>query len=170
MTAKRQRRQKRPAITVDGENWLRGEDGGAWTYFESDLAKFWKENGAAILAEHILRSPGSRPIRWWQFEAPEPRRRLGGRGTPLHEVSAYALMLHFGLPVFWRTWGDGFGRGTPVDPYDPPLFEGEGLYLTRLGLLQPGEKPSRKALKPVAIRVNSEGALDQFTASNRPVP
>jgi hypothetical protein len=71
---------------------------------------------------------------------PLPRRRLGGTGTPLHECSAYIAPFEYGIPSAWRTHGDYFTSGTPIDPADPPRYESESKYLLRLGLLLPGER------------------------------
>jgi hypothetical protein len=38
------------------------------------LAAVWADHGDAIVAEHVAEHPGSRPHRWWQYSAPEPRR------------------------------------------------------------------------------------------------
>jgi hypothetical protein len=92
------------------------------------------------VAHHVKRWPGTRPARWWEYSAPEPRRRLGGTGTPLHECSAYIAPFEYGIPSAWRTHGDYFTSGTPIDPADPPRFESEAKYLLRLGLLLPGER------------------------------
>jgi hypothetical protein len=121
--------------------WLLGGRGGAWEFLEKrPLSAVWAEHEQAIVAWHIRRGPGRRPARWWEFSAPEPRRRLGGRGTPLHECTAYALSLHYGIPADWRRVGDYFTSGTPIDPQVPPRFESEAKYLLRLGLLLPGER------------------------------
>jgi hypothetical protein len=116
--------------------------------------------------------PGIRPARWWQHSAPriplgtfpglyfdgklpEPRQRLGGIGTPAHEVLAYKPTYSLGLPAIWITpWQVKYCSGTAVDihgapigslyPKDfkgvaidvnnPPIFESEATYLKRLGL------------------------------------
>jgi hypothetical protein len=120
--------------------WLLGGRGGAWSFLEKrDLRDVWHEHAEAILAHHVKRRPGTRPARWWQFDAPEPRRRLGGTGTPLHECSAYVAPFTYGIPTAWRTHGDFFTSGTPIDPEDPPAFESEAAYLLRLNLLLPDE-------------------------------
>jgi hypothetical protein len=121
--------------------WLLGGRGGAWSFLEKrDLRDVWHEHAEAILAHHVKRRPGTRPARWWQFDAPEPRRRLGGTGTPLHECSAYVAPFTYGIPDGWRRHGDYFTEGMPIDPDDPPRFESEAKYLLRLGLLLPGER------------------------------
>src|SRR5437763_108874 len=84
-------------------------------------------------------SPRARPEAWWRFDAPEPRRRLGGTGAPWGEQQ-----MARGVPSVWVTasnrgqWGNP--PGPAIEPDDPPLFESESAYLDRLGLLQPGER------------------------------
>jgi hypothetical protein len=121
--------------------WLLGGSGGGWVYLERrDLREVWAEHAEAIVQHHVKRRPGSRPARWWQYDSPEPRRRLGGVGTPLHECSAYIAPFEYGVPSAWRVHGDFFRSGVPIDPEDPPRYESEAKYLLRLGLLLPGER------------------------------
>ena len=101
------------------------------------LRETWQASG--IMAAWNL--PGLRPFAWWLFDAPrlpfpgcfydgqlpEPRRHLGGPGQPLHEVLNYSPRSEFGI---WAWYGD---------PADPPTFETQFAYLTRHGLLLPGE-------------------------------
>jgi hypothetical protein len=145
---------------------------------ESELLTAWREHGGKILAQWAARHPGTRPSCWWQFDAPrlptgtfpecyydgalpEPRLRLGGKGTPAFECLNYVPAFAYGLPV---SWVSGFDcdyysgkardvRGQPIgmgyigrefsgekfDPTDPPAFESQAGYLKRLGLLLPGE-------------------------------
>ena len=155
MTAPRPRRNRRPVVSEECQAWLRGE-ASSWEFFHIEpLAQTWADHGDRIVAEHVRDHPGTRPIRWWEYAAPEPRLRLGGRGTPLHEVSAYALNLVRGIPAYWRQYGDAFTLGEPIDPLDPPVFEGEGAYLKRLGLLLPRERPGRLSLAPEAVRLEA---------------
>ena len=46
------------------------------------VADMWAELGEGIVAEWAQERPGSRPSCWWRYQAPEPRRRLGGVGSP----------------------------------------------------------------------------------------
>jgi hypothetical protein len=115
--------------------------------------RLWGMFGAGITDEHVEQYPGTRPARWWQFDAPEPRRRVGGTGTPCHERLADVLRLTLGVPTDWITRSDVETynlTGTPLDvpaldPADPPTYESEAAYLERLSLFAPGE---RKRLKP----------------------
>jgi hypothetical protein len=82
--------------------WLLGGCGGAWYYLQKrDLREVWAEHREAIVQHHVKRRPGSRPLRWWEYDAPEKRRRLGGIGTPLHECSAYIAPFEYGIPSAW---------------------------------------------------------------------
>ncbi len=166
----RRPRQHRAEIPADLINYLKDEPGIPRDFYfweERDIRAAWDEVQESILADWIDRYPGRRPRFWWKFEAPEPRQRLGGTGTPCHEVLAHAPYYPFGVPVFWVSqWDADFynGRrcdvngnrigtkykegdfaGVPIDPQDPPLYESEAEYLRRLGLLLPGE---RKRLSP----------------------
>jgi hypothetical protein len=110
-----------------------------------DLKEFWLAHRETIVAEHVAERPGTRPTRWWDFEAPERRQRVGGVGSTWQDVYDWDR----GIPVrrVWYRLGDlnwhqGMrSRGlTPMDPLDPPKFESEAAYLRRLGLFIAGEE------------------------------
>ncbi len=139
--------------------------------------------------------PGTRPWAWWRFDGPrwrledmparisdpsaywathaelcEPRRRLGGTGTPEYEVLATWPALPFGLPSSWvdpwavsyyngrarnirgerigTEYHEGQFHGVAPDPHDPPMFESEAAYIERHGLWLPGE---RARIRPAAF-------------------
>jgi hypothetical protein len=126
--------------------WLLGGRGGAWYYLQKrDLREVWAEHREAIVQHHIRRRPGTRPFRWWEFDSPGPRRKLGGIGTPLHEGSGFITPLEFGIPSDWCVRGGYFTEGVPIDPADPPAFESEAAFLARHKLFLPGE---RERLRP----------------------
>ena len=103
----------------------------------------WAEHGAVLVAHFVKRNPGRRPSRWWTYDAPrqpmgtfpgwwcdgkfeQPRLRLGGVGTPAHEVLNVGPRHHYGIPAEWvggenREWltADGIDA-VPIDPADPP--------------------------------------------------
>ena len=137
---------------------------------ERKLREAWAAHRAAILAEWVRKCPGTRPSCWWEFDAPrqpldgtlpEPRLRLGGKGTPAHEALNYVPEFEFGMPASWvENWCIEYYNGSakdiygnPIgteyregkfiaenfDPNDPPTFEAEAAYLKRLGQLAPGE-------------------------------
>jgi hypothetical protein len=129
-----------PPDTPFGVWWdMRRDDGGAFRPGRPTVAELWAVHGAAIVQEQAAAQPGQRPRCWWRFNAPEPRRRVGGTGEPGRADLSY------GIPTSWA-WprpvlpGARFAGGPPpVDPDDPPTFEAEAEYLQRLGLLLPGE-------------------------------
>jgi hypothetical protein len=167
-------------ITDPEEAWLREDDSAAgFVKYASveELAALWAEHSERIVADHVAESPGTRPARWWQYSAPriplgtfpgwyydgklpEPRKRLGGIGTPASDVLAYVPTYAKGLPVIWiEPWmvryysglavdirGEHIGgelrefKGVAIDPDDPPTFESQAAYLKRLGLLLAGEE------------------------------
>jgi hypothetical protein len=173
--------KRRAEITDEHEAWLRGDDKAAGFVKYSpqeELAALWEANSERIVAEHVADHPGSRPERWWQYEAPrsplgtypgtwfdgqlpEPRRRLGGIGTPASDVLAYVPTFSCGVPAIWVTpWqvkyysgaavnirGEPIGslvptdfKGVAIDPNDPPRFESQAAYLKRHGLFLAGEE------------------------------
>lgn len=149
----------------------------------------WSHYREIVLAEWCRSKPGARPSYWWVFDAPRlpedqhgdyagsylakwliaPRLRLGGKGTPKHEVLCYAPSFGYGIPERWvDDWeieyyngravdvydapiGQNYSEGDFVaqhfDPNDPPRYESQAAYLKRHGLLMPGEarriKPSQ---------------------------
>lgn len=117
------------AADTDGLNfWF-------WVYQEGGHEVTWAQTRDALLVDWIAAHPGSRPWAWWQFDAREPRRRLGGIGE------TYAEGLDHGVPVWWMS--PSLARGTrfvAVDPQNPPQFESQASYLERLNLFQPGER------------------------------
>ncbi len=119
-----------------GANWL------YHTALDPDPVQAeWRSVRSQVLRSWIATHPGTRPYAWWCYEAPEPRRRVGGTGTPKHEVMKYVPALVFGIPKYWVTQDDVglpgiFGlRGVPFDITDPPRYESQASYLQRHGLL-----------------------------------
>jgi hypothetical protein len=153
------------------------EPGLGW--FETSARALWERHQAELMERWMVDHPGRRPRCWWDYEAPrqpfgswpgwwldgklpEPRLRLGGVGTPVHEVLAHVPEYAYGLPVLWvERWmseyyngrakdihGEPIGKnhkagsfaGVPIDPDAPPLYESQAVYLERHGLLLPGER------------------------------
>ena len=151
----------------------------------------WEAHRDKILTAWVKDKPGTRPARWWEFDAPrspvgtypgcyydgelpEPRRRIGGTGSPKYEFLAYAASFEFGLPTYWvdewevsyyngrskdihgipigTEFSEGNFDGIAYDPDDPPIFESQAAYLERHGLLTPAEKG---ALTPEAFEPES---------------
>ena len=95
---------------------------------DTEQRAVWRAVRARVLADWIQRTPGTRPWIWWEVDGPkwrlehmpkriahssalwvgrlcEPRRRLGGIGTPEYEVLNTWPSLPFGLPsVFVAAW------------------------------------------------------------------
>jgi hypothetical protein len=177
---------KRQALDADAQAWLRAEPHGFfWLKGDDKLKALWLEHGDDIVAEHVAEFPGTRPRRWWEYDAPrsargtypgccydaelpEPRKRLGGIGTPAYEVLCYKPSFQFGLPTSWISESDvdyysgtmrhvvtghlvnpkppgHIFKGLAIDPNDPPLYESEARFLDRNGLFLPGEKKRLKA-------------------------
>jgi len=131
-------------------------------FFGDDIADYWRAFGEKIVAEWIKQHPCTRPWFWWNFDSPEPRQRIGGIGTPKHEVLSYAPVFDFGIPSDWISQFEcdyyngraldihgvkinvefkaGDFKGVPIDPDDPPTFEAEAVYLERHGLLTTAER------------------------------
>ncbi len=127
----------------------------------------WAAVRDEILAEWIAERPGTRPRMWWRLDAPrwadpynrgtmaEPRRRMGGTGTPVFECLAYSPAFECAVPKQFvaadelEYYAEGGGLqnhdhpGEPVeayDPKDPPMYESQAAYLKRHGLLEEGEE------------------------------
>jgi hypothetical protein len=158
------------------------DDPGAGRHGRSASA-LWRANEATLLPVFVADHPGRRPSCWWRYSAPrqpagrwpgwwwdgklpEPRRRLGGIGTPAWEVLSYCPLYDRGIPALWVTAKDyaiqaelrATGRhngcirdgsfvreyealtAVPFDPYDPPIYESEAAYLERHNLFLPGER------------------------------
>src|SRR5687768_703005 len=94
-----------PEASSDDTWWRICEAGAcveALAHYPRSAVVLWRANRDALLAEWLRDSPGRRPRAWWDADAPrlpvgapysrgghgeqlaEPRRRLGGTGTPAH--------------------------------------------------------------------------------------
>ena len=152
MATKRTRRPRHHRAPVDPEVIEFLKDNAEFTYFATDqeIRSGWDQMRDEILADWAKKRPGTRPRAWWRFDAKEMRQRLGGTGQAAFEVLAHVEAYHLGIPTSWveprhaDLYGPDFA-GVPIDPEDPPLYESQGTYLKRLGLLLPGE---RKRLSP----------------------
>ena len=170
MPVRKRKDLRRAEVTDEHEAWLNGADKGCGLIPYSprdELATLWATHSERIVAEHVVESPGTRPSRWWRYVAPEPRRRLGGAGTPVSEaLLACKPIYQDGLPAIWITPGqvkyysgtavnirgepigeryptDAF-KGVAIDHNDPPRFESQAAYLKRLGLFLSGEERQLK--------------------------
>ncbi len=110
-------------------------------------AQLWNLHRDVILAEHVKEIPGIRPALFWQHDAPrlpmgtfpgwfidgklpEPRKRIGGTGTPAYEVTSVGPSFSYGIPDIW----------VGINYDDPPTFESQAAYLKRHGFLFAGEE------------------------------
>src|SRR5437667_12898333 len=57
---------------------------------KGNVEALWNLHRDTILIEHVKENPGTRPALFWQFDASEPRKRLGGTGTVASDVLNYA--------------------------------------------------------------------------------
>src|SRR5438132_718453 len=102
MPVRRRIDRRRQDVTDEHEAWLLGDQfaGGLFKYSPAEeLAAFWAEHSERIVADHVAEFPGTRPARWWQREASEPRKRLGGIGTPASDVLSYKPTFAYGIPT-----------------------------------------------------------------------
>ena len=165
-----------------------------------ELKVLWNAVKKDLLADWIKKKPCLRPWVWWTLDAPrwerkfdawfdgtlqEPRRRLGGIGTPNFEELAYFPHFSYGIPTGWVTkfqqeyyngraldihgniisseYTEGDFKGVAINSEDPPCFESVAVYLERHGLLTPTEKvylkKHQELLEPEKIELeeNEEG-------------
>jgi len=125
----------------------------------------WKLEREAVLREWVKAHPGTRPVHWWWYDARERRRRVGGTGSVYWAAMPETPTSYFrGMPNRWWTAShlEFLTRHTymrqqpsadavPYDVKDPPLFEAEGVYLERLGLLLPGEHVVNRQPEPCPL-------------------
>jgi hypothetical protein len=149
------------------------------------LREVWREVADDLLDQWIAERPGTRPYGWWLFDAPrwrpedrpewchdvpegivrwiaEPRRRVGGIGTPAHEVLNILAEFAFGMPIIWVTafdeayyngrardihdhpigtdYPEGHFPGLAPRADDPPRYEAQASYCDRHGVLRPDER------------------------------
>ncbi len=166
MPTKRQRRTRNRRAEIPAEliSYFRDETGFPTLAFflnDAEIKAAWYETKDGILKAWIVDAPGTRPSHWWKFEAPEPRRRLGGVGTASSEVLANATSYKFGIPDSFVSqseadyyngrakdihgkpigteYQEGHFAGVAIDPANPPQYESQATYLQRFGLLLPEE-------------------------------
>ena len=166
------------------------------TYDAKYQEKLWTGVKVNLLKNFIKNHPCSRPWGWWKFDAPKTpvpgwdyerfnsaqRLRLGGVGTPSHEVLNQWAGFPYGIPgSFVDQWfidyyngrakdvhGDPIGteykegdfEGVAIDPGDPPRFESEAAYLQRHGFLTPAEgrylKEHKELLQPEIVAFDDD--------------
>ena len=151
-----------------------------------------------IMSRWVAERPGTRPRAWWLVDAPrwddspddydrtltQPRRRLGGTGTPIFECLCYVPHFEYGIPDTFISASTlahynehGKNRGLKnwerpdepveaIDPKDPPQYESQARYLWDRDLLEPEEKRAVKKLgllDEVELVERHEDELDEVT-------
>lgn len=112
-------------------DWFTGQTDSmpADAYYVHDLPRLFRAHERAIVRQWD--NPGTRPPLWWQWCAPEPRRKLSGSGLRRQaHWPACVPIYRNGIPADY----------IETDPADPPTYEAQGVYLARLGLLLDGEE------------------------------
>lgn len=173
---------------------------------DDTIRHLWETVREEVLATWIAEAPGTRPWGWWRFDAPrwrqehipsrcqriagvseicaEPRRCVGGIGTPAYEPLNVWPAFDRGIPLEWVstfdvTYYNGRARdihGSPIgteyhegyfpydaiDPEHPPRFESEAAYLDRHGLLTAEERRRLPvdAFALETVREEEEGSDD----------
>lgn len=110
----------------------------------------WEERRDELMGEWIQEEPGTRPWAWWEFDAPERRRRIDGKPHPfdnptreaeIRERAAEnpepvhdATCLWYGCPRFMIVL-----PGRDMDDFEA-VYESQREYLDRLGLLTADER------------------------------
>lgn len=154
----RKLKRKRKAYTavhihqlLTGVAYLRGEGfnkqkgDGCQQNDQRAMQVAWEKLRDSLLPSFIEKHPGRRPYAWWKFDAPERRRRINGKLHPFDNPkrkawikrtinstgypSADFYVLSFGKPAVFCVPADWNA-----------VYETEADYLSRLGLLMPGEK------------------------------
>ena len=110
---------------------------------DEEWEKIWQDQREKAMESWVREYPCTRCWAFWQYDAKEPRARIGGKGqTPWDAGLAIAPSYSFGLPT---TWISEFEmrhfknlKGVAIDFND--LYESETSYLLRHHLLSPQEK------------------------------
>jgi hypothetical protein len=178
----------RVATSHRHDMWEMFKVSGPQAHARAALRQVWREVADDLLDRWIADRPGTRPYAWWLFDGPrwsraalpprcqdlgdivleslaEPRRRVGGIGTPAYEALNVMPSFAFGMPVEWVTAFDeayytgracdihgwpfgteyykgqvGAFAGVAVCTDDPPRFEAQATYCDRHGVLRPDER------------------------------
>ena len=97
----------------------------------------WERIRSELTAEYRRKHPGRRPWAWWAFDAPGPRRQIGGTGKTILAKGPHFPPVHFGIPRIVKGQAE---------------FETETEFLKRHGLLT---KTEQKALKKANSRAET---------------
>src|SRR5438045_1244087 len=104
-------------------------------------SRLWARHRNRIIAEWVIEHQGTRPVRWWTYDASEPRKRLGGTGAPAHEcldhkAASSSWVAQWDVDYYTGTARDIHGKltnpnpsgafsGIAIDPDDPPVYESQ---------------------------------------------
>lgn len=150
---------------------------------ERNVRAVWDSIGEELLADWLRNHPCSRPWAWWEYAAPEPRRRLGGIGDTFTDrqmsecafgipmggwVTAWDVEYYngrakdiYGQPLErgpWYNYQDGDFTRVAIDQADPPRYESEAVYLQRRLFLTAAEHKHLathpELLEPEAVRLD----------------
>jgi hypothetical protein len=149
-----------PLLLGDTNPWGEAEVYALWLEVEHDAMERW-----------IEAHPGSRPLPWWWWRAPERMRHLADGSMPRRDgvlpLSPYGAPGRSwrgtvrGLPCPELPDYQGTWRGLPLD--QPGEYESEAAYLDRHGLLSATERRRLlpDALQPITWRATvSRAAVD----------
>ena len=65
-------------LLMSGLVYSHGREGEPFEYPDmGQLERLWRKTGERLTAEHIERSPGTRPWAWWKWSVPETLPALG---------------------------------------------------------------------------------------------
>jgi hypothetical protein len=146
----------------------------------------WEAYEGRVISAWARPYPGTRPSLWWKWSAPrwavegmperwrdvwfatdlpEPRRRVGGVGTPSYECLAVVPNFAYGIPASWltaelRAYYKGRIRAPAYDPDDPPTYEAQASYLERHKLFLPGER-ARSDFTPEIVLIGKGESVDR---------
>lgn len=194
-----------PLLRIDLEHF---------SFNSNKMRTLWEQHGESVLEEFTDAHPGQRPACWWHWSSPRatdaqlsawgksveeiarldsegerpgtPRQRIGGIGTPSHEVLNITPDFEKGIPMWWvQPWdadyyngraidvrGNKIGNqyhegdfaGLPIDNKNPPRFESQASFLKRHDLLLPEESVqlTAKDFLPETVQIEIEPARPQF--------
>lgn len=123
-----------------------------WPCFDSfhgdtqERREAWELLRDKLLPKWIAEHPGQRPFAWWAYDAPERRRRLGGRPHPFDNPARWERVEQLREEYPHVDYSDCYGLrfGVParfvVDGDEQAQYEPEPVYMCRLGLLTDDEK------------------------------
>ena len=129
----------------------------------AQLHAWWGVVRERVLSRYVEACPGQRPWAWWQWDAPEPRQRVGGVGDASHDVLAESRSFRFGIPASFITRAlaarlSADFRGIAVDPMNPPAYESQAAFIGRHGSWFEGE---RERVDAGAFQPERAGAIEQ---------